>query len=173
MSEATRAVGVQGEGVGRRDEAVRARNGYARRSVTCISASFATPCATPLTAIIAGFVLAQRWQSGLPSLLVMAAWMVVRPIVTSVWIERLSTATGLSVYGAAVYLLWAVAIGRDIQGVALLVFLAFSTWLSSLFLERAPAWMSRGIAGVTLAAALLILGGSWSCPYPTGQAAGC
>lgn len=166
MSEATSAVGVQVAAVGRRDEAVRARDGYAGRLVTCISASFATSCATPLMAIMAGFVLAQRWQSGLTSLLAMAAWMALRPIVAGVWIDRLSTATGVSLYCAAVYLLWAVAAGPDIQGVAhflggtLLVFLSFSTWLSSLFLERAAAWMSRGIAGVTLAAAVLILGGS-------------
>lgn len=92
--------------------------------------------------------------------------MAVRPMVTSVWVERLSTATGLSLYCAAAYLLWAVAIGPDIQGVtrflagALLVFVSFSTWLSSLLLEAVAAWVSRGIAGVTLAAAVLILGGS-------------
>ena len=166
MSEAARVVGVRGAGVGHRDEAVRVRDGYARRSATSISASFATPCATPLTAIMAGFVLAQRWQSGLITLLVIAAWMAVRPIVASGWIERLSTATGLALYCAAVYLLWAVAIGPDIQGVArflggaLLIFFSFSTWLSSLFLERGTAWMSRAVAGLTLAAAVLIL--AWS-----------
>ena len=165
MSETIRAGEVQGAGGGRRDEPLRARNGYAKRLGRFNSALFTTPCATPMTAIMAGFVLAQRWHSGLTPLLVVAAFAAVRPAVTSVWMERLSTATGVSLYCAAAYSLWPVAIGPDIQGVprflagALLGFLSFSTWVSSLLLEGIAAWVSRGIAAVTLAAAVLILGG--------------
>jgi hypothetical protein len=40
------------------------------------------------------------------------------------------------------------------------MFLSFTTWLCSLFLERAGAWATRGITGITLAAAIVILGGA-------------
>jgi hypothetical protein len=163
MSEAIRAGEVQGAGGRSREDALRARNAYAKRLLRFIAASFTMPCVAPLTAIMAGFVLAQRWRSGLTSLLVVAAFMAVRPAVAYVWMERLSRATGVSLYCAAAYSLWAVAIGPDIEGVsrflagALLVFLSFSTWVSSLLLERVAAWVSRGIAAVALAAAVFIL----------------
>lgn len=159
----TRDIRTQEEAAGRGNPVVRLHNWRAKYSVRSISASFATPCATPLAVIIVGFVLVQRWYLGLIAFAVVAWFTFARLVTREVGMERLSTVVGFSLYCAAAYLLLTLAEKSDALGPnrflagALLLFLSFDSWVLSLLLESAAAWLSRGIATIALIATVIIL----------------
>jgi len=70
-----------------------------------------------------------------------------------------------------------VACRLDVQAIAvflagaLLVFLSFSAWVCSLFLEGIDTQVSRGIAGISLGAAVVLLGTPGSSRTPGGSCA--
>jgi hypothetical protein len=165
MLETTPTVAIRRLGTARRGVVVPFPHPYPKPSLSSISSLFSTPCATTLMAFMAGVLVLKEWEASVIALLAFAVVSAARLRTESVWLERLSTMVGGSFYCVAGYLLWMQASSLDSQvftgflAGTLLVFLSFSAWVSSLVLEGSSAWVSRVITGVSLAAAVVILGG--------------
>jgi hypothetical protein len=113
----------------------------------------------------AALMMLHQWQYGAFALLALVLFVAGRLVTGREWIDSLGTIGGASVYCASLYVLLALPVRPEGTGIAdflaggLLVFLSFLTWVCSLVLEPAGAWVSRVVAAVTLAAAMLLLGG--------------
>lgn len=138
---------------------------YTKRVRSRVSESFVSHSAAPLTGVIAGLIVLHWWYSGLAAFLTLTLFATVRMFTTSIWTDRLSAVVGISLYCILLYLFWTLA-GRledrniaDLLAGVLLIFLSLMAWVSSLLLKCSGVWVSRGITGVTLAGAVVILGG--------------
>lgn len=143
------------------------RNLY-RRPLPALSGMLPTHSTMPLIAVFVGLLLLRRWYCGLT---VFALFVVLISIAATIGrqrTERATTLVGLSLYGTAAWLLLLLANDFDVQSIgdfisgALLLFLSFSMWASSLFLTQTAGWMSRSVASSTLAAAVVSVGSTVS-----------
>jgi hypothetical protein len=119
-----------------------------------------------LAGAVAGFALLGQWHWALAAILVLAACLALRQMIGGARLETLSILFGISLYCMGFCVLWAFlcrldnpAIGPLLAG-GLLGFLSFSTWACSLSLEEIDAWGWRGVAVVSLTAAIVLVGGN-------------
>ena len=168
-SEATPESGTLGSA----DNLPSPRHNLYRRSSAVLGGMLATHSTMPLIAVFVGLLLLRRWYSGLTIFALFVVLISIAPTIGRQCTEWATTLVGLSLYCAAAWLLLLLANNFDVQSVgdfisgALLLFLSFSMWASSLFLARTAGWISRSVAFSTLAGAVVSVGStvsSWHGP---------
>lgn len=169
---AHRETAIQGVSLGGADDLITQRNLYQARSLV-ESGMFATNSSIPLMAVLVGLLLLRKWYYGLDGFALLAVLIAIGAIVGRQRTESATTVVGLSLYGIAALLILVLLSDFKIQNIgvfisgALLLFLSFSMWVSSLFLLQTAAWMTRSVASGTLTAAVVGLGSavsSWQGP---------
>lgn len=148
-------------------EVIEQRNLYQTRSLV-LSGMFATNSATPLVAAVVGLLLLRKWYHCLGGFALLAVLITIGAIVGRQRTERATTVVGLSLYCIAAWMILVLLSDFDIENIgvfisgALLLFLSFSMWVSSLFLAQTAAWMTRSVASGTMTAAVVSLGSAVS-----------
>lgn len=150
------------------------RSGYSGSFFTGVLATIvATPCTAPFMGVALGFALTQPpvvllaiflslgFGLALPYLL-LSHWPALQRSLPKpgAWMDRLKQGLAFPMYGAAVWLVWVLALQAGVNTVAValggMVAIGFAAWLyeSTKFSEAGARRSGAGIAGISLAAAL-------------------
>jgi thiol:disulfide interchange protein len=142
--------------------------GYASSFFTGVLATVvATPCTAPFMGSAVGFALAQpvpvvagvftALGAGLALPYMAIAWF---PFLGRAlpkpgrWMETFKQAMAFPVFGTVIWLVWVYGLQTDVHGVLRLLTGILLVALSAWMVGRFPSWLTKGVAGLLVAAAL-------------------